>query len=121
MPSLLSVVSSKTEGHCWYCYKPAGGVDHQIPVSRGGSDDYANLVPCCLECNSRKGAKTVEEFRDIEHVGNVNCPSDQAPYFTSAQRDYLKSIGIPEPPQDLLYLFAQEQDALLVAFAESGR
>lgn len=30
-------------------------VDHILPVSRGGSDDDANLQAMCRPCNSRKG------------------------------------------------------------------
>lgn len=36
-------------------------VDHIIPVSRGGSDLYANLVAACRPCNTRKADMTVEE------------------------------------------------------------
>ncbi len=30
-------------------------VDHVVPTSRGGSDDYGNLVLSCLPCNNQKG------------------------------------------------------------------
>jgi 5-methylcytosine-specific restriction endonuclease McrA len=36
--------------------------DHAIPLSRGGSQWSANLVPACLSCNSRKSDKTIFEF-----------------------------------------------------------
>ena len=29
--------------------------DHAIPVSKGGPDEYQNLVPMCKPCNSKKG------------------------------------------------------------------
>lgn len=37
--------------------------DHLQPLSRGGSDDITNVVPACRSCNSRKGSKTADEFR----------------------------------------------------------
>ncbi|WP_202495510.1 HNH endonuclease [Streptomyces sp. SID4982] len=37
-------------------------VDHAIPLSRGGSDAWHNLVPACEPCNLKKHAKTPEEF-----------------------------------------------------------
>jgi 5-methylcytosine-specific restriction endonuclease McrA len=36
--------------------------DHQIPLSRGGSNWPANLVPACASCNKRKNAKTPMEY-----------------------------------------------------------
>jgi 5-methylcytosine-specific restriction endonuclease McrA len=42
---------------CWACSAPMESVDHVIPLSRGGTNWPANLRPCCLSCNSSKGAK----------------------------------------------------------------
>lgn len=42
-------------GLCVYCRTaPANSVDHFCPLSRGGADDYANIVPACRRCNSLK-------------------------------------------------------------------
>lgn len=30
-------------------------IDHIIPVSRDGTNDFGNLVTCCFPCNNRKG------------------------------------------------------------------
>lgn len=34
--------------------------DHIVPLSRGGSDTWKNVVTACKPCNQKKGAKTPE-------------------------------------------------------------
>lgn len=48
---------------CAYCHaeKPLT-VDHLVPLARGGTDDISNIVPACRSCNSKKNARTAEEF-----------------------------------------------------------
>lgn len=41
--------------------------DHIVARSAGGSDDDANLVGACMECNWRKGAMPVSEF--LQSIG----------------------------------------------------
>lgn len=54
------------QGHlCAYCEVPLFGafhVDHMIPISRGGRNDWTNLAVVCPTCNLRKYARTTEEF-----------------------------------------------------------
>lgn len=53
---------------CAYCECPLGEdwhVEHMIPLSRGGSNDWANIAISCADCNRRKGSKTVEEFMPL--------------------------------------------------------
>lgn len=49
---------------CWYCGDPPDDVDHVVPISKGGTNDLQNLVPCCRSCNNCKRNLSVEEFRD---------------------------------------------------------
>lgn len=35
--------------------------DHVIPVVKGGSKTWDNIVTCCFECNHTKGGRTPEE------------------------------------------------------------
>ena len=53
---------------CYYCHTPltlqTATEDHRIPISRGGADWIANIVPACRSCNSSKGAKTESEYWD---------------------------------------------------------
>lgn len=44
-------------------------VDHFFPASRGGSDDYPNLVTSCLDCNRGKGT-TILGNDDWPEVGS---------------------------------------------------
>jgi 5-methylcytosine-specific restriction endonuclease McrA len=37
-------------------------LDHIVPHSKGGSNDATNLVTCCLECNSTRGARPLSLF-----------------------------------------------------------
>lgn len=41
-------------------------IDHRIPLSRGGTNLPANIVPACQSCNSSKNNKTEKEFRHID-------------------------------------------------------
>lgn len=48
---------------CAYCGK--GGkvsIDHVMPLSKGGLDEYRNVVPACKTCNSSKNAKDVQAW-----------------------------------------------------------
>lgn len=47
---------------CTYCGGVASGVDHVLPVSRGGTDDPKNLVPACHACNASKNDRTPNEW-----------------------------------------------------------
>ncbi len=51
-------------GCCAYCGRDDVklGREHMVPLSRGGSDDIANIVPACGPCNSKKRTRTASEF-----------------------------------------------------------
>ncbi len=50
---------------CQYCanhFEPIKlTVDHVLPRSRGGKNEWENLVAACKKCNQRKGNKTPKE------------------------------------------------------------
>ncbi len=48
---------------CQYCGKSNVQltIDHIIPRSRGGKDEWENLVTACVSCNNKKGNRTPEE------------------------------------------------------------
>ena len=50
-------------GLCAYCCaRKATGVDHVVPLSRGGAHVLENLLPACKECNLDKGALLLDEW-----------------------------------------------------------
>jgi 5-methylcytosine-specific restriction endonuclease McrA len=48
---------------CVYCGSRSGPItmDHVIPRSRGGTNDFDNCVACCRTCNQKKGARLPSE------------------------------------------------------------
>jgi hypothetical protein len=49
---------------CGYCGKQGGRLecDHVVPLSRGGTNDRANLITACYDCNRSKGTALVIEW-----------------------------------------------------------
>lgn len=50
----------RDHGKCMYCEKPLEHYrkvtyDHVVPVSKGGADDWENIVAACQDCNQSKG------------------------------------------------------------------
>jgi len=50
---------------CAYCRKKGKNivttVDHILPVSQGGKDEFMNTIACCRGCNSKKSCRTPEQ------------------------------------------------------------
>jgi 5-methylcytosine-specific restriction endonuclease McrA len=52
---------------CAYCEKPVTGdpdPDHVVPLSRGGSNGNANILPACRPCNSDKRDLLLHEWAE---------------------------------------------------------
>mgnify|MGYP001609832829 CR=1 FL=1 len=94
-------VWEKSSGHCWYCgiplclsrtYRPdQWSIDHLQSREDGGTYALNNLVPACRICNSRKGRKSLEAFRN--HIARGNLP-----LFTLEHIVYLNELHIQLPP-----------------------
>ena len=56
------------DGVCSYCRRrvPKGtlGMDHVVPLGRGGRSVRGNVVPACKDCNSRKKSLLPVEWQD---------------------------------------------------------
>lgn len=50
---------------CGYCGQQGGHLecDHVVPLSRGGTNDRANLITACYDCNRSKGSFLLHEWR----------------------------------------------------------
>lgn len=68
---------------CCYCGKDEDyGIDHILPLSKGGDNSPNNLATCCKKCNTIKNSRTPEEanmpllFEPIKSIWGV-CHSDK--------------------------------------------
>ncbi|MGA9421718.1 MAG: HNH endonuclease [Rhodanobacteraceae bacterium] len=85
---------------CLYCGRHAtrGELtrDHVVPLSRGGRDNWANVVTACLHCNIRKGNRTPQQAGTpllavpykpswVEHLilSNRNILADQMEFLVN--------------------------------------
>ncbi len=52
---------------CYLCLQPIAfgndSLDHNIPASRGGTNDYENLGIAHIQCNNKKRLKTTKELQ----------------------------------------------------------
>ena len=51
---------------CPYCQKALGAtdksLDHIVPISKGGLHSIGNVLVCCKDCNTRKGAMNFDDW-----------------------------------------------------------
>lgn len=71
-PEAKKKLLAKCNGHCAYCGRKLSlgtlTIDHFIPLSRGGSNVFSNLLPSCRACNVAKGNKDLEAFRKVVNL-----------------------------------------------------
>uniref|UniRef100_A0A7S0VRL5 HNH nuclease domain-containing protein n=1 Tax=Hemiselmis tepida TaxID=464990 RepID=A0A7S0VRL5_9CRYP len=54
-------VLMRDKGICQYCGCLAENVDHVVPRSRGGKNNWENVVASCAPCNNRKADKMLKD------------------------------------------------------------
>ena len=68
-------ILKKTNGRCFSCGISVDlnrmQVAHIIPFSRGGSDEYNNLLPSCRKCNMYRSNYNPYRIHDILQIGNI--------------------------------------------------
>lgn len=64
--SVRAAIYAREGGLCFYCLRRLTPrvrcIDHVVPCVRKGRNSYRNLVGCCAECNSQKGAQRASDF-----------------------------------------------------------
>jgi HNH endonuclease len=66
--SIKQAIFARAQGYCEYCKSSADfttepfSIEHILPLSKNGSNDFLNLALACLGCNIIKSDKT--EFID---------------------------------------------------------
>ncbi len=63
-------------GVCAYCSAALNGgyhLDHMVPISRGGRNDWTNLAIACGRCNPAKSSMTAEEFLAGSDSSEIAC------------------------------------------------
>lgn len=65
--SYLDALRTTQRNLCFYCedslkYDKSTHIEHLLPISRGGKNDWQNLVLSCQRCNNQKKDKTLAEF-----------------------------------------------------------
>lgn len=84
-----SMIYKRDENKCQYCSSTRNlTIDHIIPKSKGGGEDWENLCVACSDCNTKKGDKL------LEHTNMKLLKKPRAPYNTIQIK--LNQCNIPE-------------------------
>lgn len=51
--------------NCLKCGSSSVTVDHIVPISKGGTNEYDNLQPLCSSCNAKKRVQTIDYRRQL--------------------------------------------------------
>jgi 5-methylcytosine-specific restriction endonuclease McrA len=81
-------LAARDKGLCGYCDKPGQNIDHIVPRSRGGKNEWTNVVWACVACNDRKADKLLSEARMTLRV---------KPYAPKGKAWLIVAVGTIEP------------------------
>lgn len=95
---------------CRYCrclVRPPGGldadgapwsIDHLIPVSRGGGNEWDNLAIVCRSCNSTKNDLTDGEYRAVLLLRELAVEASAGPVATDRIIRVLEGVAVSAVP-----------------------
>ena len=65
IPLTRKNIFQRDQNCCKYCGQNNKklSIDHVIPRSRGGTDNWENVITACLQCNVSKGNRTPDEAK----------------------------------------------------------
>jgi 5-methylcytosine-specific restriction endonuclease McrA len=76
------------DGHrCVYCTARADTIDHVVPRSKGGGNEWTNVVAACARCNHRKGDRLLADIGWSLTKPPVQPPATVALVLGWAKRD----------------------------------
>ena len=78
---LRSRVYERDDWSCVYCgsRRLPLRVDHDVPVSKGGTSFLKNLVTACVDCDTLKRDMTGRQFRRMLERTGAKLPPDRRP------------------------------------------
>ena len=77
---------------CVYCGTKSNlNIDHVLPRSKGGKNTFENTVTACMNCNIRKGDRTLREAKMFYKKRNY---TPYQPTVMEFIRKHLDSIGV---------------------------
>jgi 5-methylcytosine-specific restriction endonuclease McrA len=84
----------RDQNQCVYCGSNKDlTLDHVMPKSRGGGNDWTNLVTSCFKCNLRKGNRTPDEAKmSMRHKPFVPTIVGENNNLQRVWNDYQKSF-----------------------------
>lgn len=70
-------IFARDDHRCQYCGAQADSIDHVLPRSRGGGNDWENVAAACRPCNLHKRDRTPDEA-NMRLVRVPRAPREQA-------------------------------------------
>jgi 5-methylcytosine-specific restriction endonuclease McrA len=69
-----AMIYKRDNNSCQYCGSTRHlTIDHVIPKSKGGSEEWTNLVVACSKCNTKKGDKLLSQT-DMKLIKQPKAP-----------------------------------------------